>query len=176
MNYFTKPYLSAICFLLLSLMLAFQAEVTANTADELRNTLFGPNTTSVTVTCQVTLNSGESPEGTFITLTGVNNPALYFEGVAPESGTVVFTGVTEANYRLNAVLEGYYELDTLITILSNRLIPVNLQEITITPLILQWILFRCEHTGNLCPFKTDTGFWGSRTLNRWAIKAWPLVR
>ncbi len=133
MNYFTKPYLSAICFLLLSLMLAFQAEVTANTANELRNTLFRPNTTSVTVTCQVTLNSGESPEGTFITLTGVNNPALYFEGVAPESGTVVFTGVTEANYRLNAVLEGYYELDTLITILSNRLIPVNLQEITHNP-------------------------------------------
>ena len=133
MNYFTKPYLSAICFLLLSLMLTFQTEVTANTADELRNTLFRPNTTSVTVTCQVTLNSGESPEGTFITLTGVNNPALYFEGVAPESGTVVFTGVTEANYRLNAVLEGYYELDILITILSNRLIPVNLQEITHNP-------------------------------------------
>jgi hypothetical protein len=88
---------------------------------------------SVTVTCQVTLSSGESPEGALLTLTGVNNPALYHEQYAPESGEVIFAGVIEANYRLRAVLQGYYELDTLITILDNLHIPVFLQEIMNNP-------------------------------------------
>jgi hypothetical protein len=88
---------------------------------------------SVTVTCQVTLSSGESPEGALLTLTGVNNPALYHEQYAPESGEVIFAGVIEANYRFRAVLQGYYELDTLITILDNLHIPVFLQEIMNNP-------------------------------------------
>lgn len=92
-----------------------------------------PDATSVTLTCQVTLSSGESPEGTLLTLSGVNNPALFHQQYAPESGFVVFEGVIEANYRLSAVLEGYYELDSLITILDNRQIPVFLQEIMNDP-------------------------------------------
>lgn len=92
-----------------------------------------PDATSVTVTCQVTLSSGESPEGTLLTLSGVNNPALFHQQYAPESGIVVFDGVIEANYRLNAVLQGYFEFDTLITILDNRQIPVFLQEIMNDP-------------------------------------------
>lgn len=92
-----------------------------------------PDATSVTVTCQVTLSSGESPEGTLLTLSGVNNPALFHQQYAPESGIVVFDGVVEANYRLSAVLEGYYELDSLITILNNQQIPVFLQEIMNNP-------------------------------------------
>jgi hypothetical protein len=133
MTKLTKKYLSLQSGVFLMLI---SFTITAAGSDSrliLRSGFTSPDAISVTVTCQVTLSSGESPEGALLTLTGVNNPALYHEQLAPESGEVIFTGVIEANYRLRAVLQGYYELDTLITILDNRLIPVFLQEIMNNP-------------------------------------------
>lgn len=134
MNYIMKQYLSANSGSFIFLML-FLLNITAFGSDTSNKYNYPglPDATSVTVTCQVTLSSGESPEGTLLTLTGVNNPNLFHQQYAPESGIVVFDGVVEANYRLNAVLQGYYEFDTLITILDNRQIPVFLQEIMNNP-------------------------------------------
>jgi len=129
-----KQYLSANSGSFIFLML-FLLNITAFGSDTSNKSKDSglPDATSVTVTCQVTLSSGESPEGTLLTLTGVNNPALYHEQYAPESGEVIFGGVIEANYRLRAVLQGYYDVEMLITILANQQIPVLMQELQFVP-------------------------------------------
>jgi len=133
MTNLTKKYLSLQSGVLLMLI---SFTITAAGSDSrliLRSGFTSPDAISVTVTCQVTLSSGESPEGALLTLTGVNNPALYHEQYAPESGEVIFAGVIEANYRLRAVLQGYYDVEMLITILANQQIPVLMQELQFVP-------------------------------------------
>jgi hypothetical protein len=133
MTKLTKKYLSLQSGVFLMLI---SFTITAAGSDSrliLRSGFTFPEATSVTVTCQVTLSSGESPEGALLTLTGVNNPALYHEQYAPESGVVIFAGVIEANYRLRAVLQGYYDVEMLITILANQQIPVLMQELQFVP-------------------------------------------
>jgi hypothetical protein len=132
MRYFTKSYLSVIKAVTI-LLLTFPGVIKIAAAEKkcLKNQF--PETASVTVTIHVSLSTGESPEGTLLTMTGVHNPSLYYEQTAPASGEVVFAGVTEANYHIHAALQGFYAFDTVMTITSNRQIPIILREITFKP-------------------------------------------
>lgn len=132
MRYFTSSYLSVIKAVTI-LLLTFPGVIKIAAAEKNHLKNHFPETASVTVTIHVTLSTGESPEGTMLTMTGVQNPSLYYEQTAPSSGEVVFTGVTEANYTIHAALQGFYEFDTVMTITSNRQIPVILREITYKP-------------------------------------------
>ena len=89
------------------------------------------------VTCNLSLTTGDSPEGTIVSLAGQEDPFNFYSIIVPQSGTAVFQDVLEGNYILKAHKAGYSDYQLLTGIYSNETFNIVLQELKYKPLNLK---------------------------------------
>jgi hypothetical protein len=87
----------------------------------------------VTVTANVSLTTGGSPEGAVVVLTGVDYPYSVYSQTVPAEGTVIFEDVWKGNYNILASKVGFDDYTIQANITSNRTFNIVLAETKYAP-------------------------------------------
>ena len=85
------------------------------------------------VTINVALTTGGSPEGAFVSLTGLDYPYSVFSATIPASGQVIFDSVWYGNYTIFATKVGFDDYTFNANIQSNRTFNIMLAETKYKP-------------------------------------------
>jgi hypothetical protein len=85
------------------------------------------------VTVNVSLTTGLSPAGAFISMTGLDYPFEVYTATVPESGQVIFPEVWYGHYNLLAQKVGYDDYPMSVNITGNRTINIILAETKYAP-------------------------------------------
>ena len=88
------------------------------------------------ITFIISLTTGGNPAGTVVSLSGQEPPFEEYSQVVSQSGVVVFFGLTEGNYLIEAVKTGFFTYSLTTDIVSNNSYEIELQELRYKPLNL----------------------------------------